>query len=337
MKIKKKRIALDFNNKEKIVLVGKALSSDVRLDILKFLIDKSANISEIASTFQIPFSSAALHVKVLEEAGMITATEQAGVRGAQKVCGIAFEDIYFNAFRHKMDRNNIKVYHFPMGIGNYYNCMINENCGIISERSYLGVEDSPYGFYAQNRHEAQLIWFMSGYLEYRFPNYMLKQSKVKEVSFSFEVCSEAPGYQNDWSSDITVWVNGREIATVYSKGDFGGRRGHLNPDWWSDTMTQFGVLKNITINGQGCFEDLVKTSEETLDTLGICENYFISFKIGVKPDAKNLGGMNLFGEKFGDYAQGIIMSVLMDGSEENLEVNEDEIEDKAVEDKDKAL
>ena len=332
MKIKKKRIALDFNNKEKIVQVGKALSSEVRLDILKFLIDKSANISEIASTFQIPFSSAALHVKVLEEAGMITATEQAGVRGAQKVCGIAFEDIYFNAFRHKMNRDNIKVYHFPMGIGNYYNCMINENCGIISERSYLGVEDSPYGFYAQNRHEAQLIWFMSGYLEYRFPNYMLKQSKVKEVSFSFEVCSEAPGYQNDWSSDITVWVNGREIATVYSKGDFGGRRGHLNPDWWSDTMTQFGILKNVTINGQGCFEDLVKTSEETIDTLGICEDYFISFKIGVKPDAKNLGGMNLFGEKFGDYAQGIVMSVLMDGSGEDLEVEEDAIEDKILED-----
>ncbi len=335
MKIKKKRIALDFNNKEKIVQVGKALSSEVRLDILKFLIDKSANISEIASTFQIPFSSAALHVKVLEEAGMITATEQAGVRGAQKVCGIAFEDIYFNAFRHKMNRDNIKVYHFPMGIGNYYNCMINENCGIISERSYLGVEDSPYGFYAQNRHEAQLIWFMSGYLEYRFPNYMLKQSKVKEVSFSFEVCSEAPGYQNDWSSDITVWVNGREIATVYSKGDFGGRRGHLNPDWWSDTMTQFGVLKNVTINGQGCFEDLVKTSEETIDTLGICEDYFISFKIGVKPDAKNLGGMNLFGEKFGDYAQGIVMSVLMDGSGEDLEVEEDAIEDKILEDEEK--
>ncbi|BCK00463.1 ArsR/SmtB family transcription factor [Anaerocolumna chitinilytica] len=332
MKIKKKRIALDFNNKEKIVQVGKALSSEVRLDILKFLIDKSANISEIASTFQIPFSSAALHVKVLEEAGMITATEQAGVRGAQKVCGIAFEDIYFNAFRHKMNRDNMKVYHFPMGIGNYYNCMVNENCGIISERSYLGVEDSPYGFYAQNRHEAQLIWFMSGYLEYRFPNYMLKQSKVKEVSFSFEVCSEAPGYQNDWSSDITVWVNGREIATVYSKGDFGGRRGHLNPDWWSDTMTQFGVLKNVTINGQGCFEDLVKTSEETIDTLGICEDYFISFKIGVKPDAKNLGGMNLFGEKFGDYAQGIVMSVLMDGSGEDLEVEEDAIEDKVLED-----
>ncbi len=335
MKIKKKRIALDFNNKEKIVQVGKALSSEVRLDILKFLIDKSANISEIASTFQIPFSSAALHVKVLEEAGMITATEQAGVRGAQKVCGIAFEDIYFNAFRHKMNRDNIKVYHFPMGIGNYYNCIINENCGIISERSYLGVEDSPYGFYAQNRHEAQLIWFMSGYLEYRFPNYMLKQSKVKEVSFSFEVCSEAPGYQNDWSSDITVWVNGREIATVYSKGDFGGRRGHLNPDWWSDTMTQFGVLKNVTINGQGCFEDLVKTSEETIDTLGICEDYFISFKIGVKPDAKNLGGMNLFGEKFGDYAQGIVMSVLMDGSGEDLEVEEDAIEDKILEDEEK--
>ena len=71
------------------------------------------------------------------------------------------------------------------------------------------------------------------------------------------------------------------------------------------------------MNGQGCFEDLVKTSDETLDTLNIYDGYYISFKIGVKPDAKNLGGMNLFGEKFGDFAQGIIMSVQIDSSAED--------------------
>ena len=30
---------------------------------------------------------------------------------------------------------------------------------------------------------------------------------------------------------------------------------------------------------------------------------------GIKPDAKHQGGLNLFGERFGDYAQGLVYSV----------------------------
>ncbi|MFR6330762.1 MAG: ArsR/SmtB family transcription factor [Eisenbergiella sp.] len=104
MKTNKKRISLDLNNLEQTALVGKALSSEAA-EILKLLIEKSANIS-IAAAFGLPQSSAALHVKVLEEAGMISVSEKPGVRGAQKVCGITFEDIYLNAFQHKMDHSD---------------------------------------------------------------------------------------------------------------------------------------------------------------------------------------------------------------------------------------
>lgn len=314
MKIKKKRIALDLDHKDEVTKIGKALTSPIRLEILQLLIEKPSNISEIASTFHIPLSSAALHVKVLQEAKMISVSEQPGVHGAQKMCGIAFEDIYFNAFRHKSKQINFKTYQYAMPIGNYYNCEEAGNCGIVSEHAYLGVEDAPSAFYAANRQEAQLIWFTTGFLEYRFPTYLLRKGTVIEISFSFEICSEAPGYLNDWPSDITVWINGKEIATIYSAGDFGGRRGRLNPAWWGDTATQYGLLHNIAINDQGCFEDAVKCSEETLDTLSILTGKFVGLQIGVKPDAKNVGGMNLFGEKFGDYGQGIIMSVKVGSS-----------------------
>lgn len=43
--------------------------------------------------------------------------------------------------------------------------------------------------------------------------------------------------------------------------------------------------------------------------LEIKEKPYISLKIGVKADAKNLGGINLFGEKFGDYPQDIIVKL----------------------------
>lgn len=309
MEMDKKRIVLDLINLQQTAQVGKALSSEVRLEMLKFLIEKSANISEIAAEFNLPQSSAALHVKVLEEAGMISVVERPGVRGAQKVCGISFEDIYLNAFKHTMSHSDSKTISFPMPIGNYYDCEVGGNCGIVSEKGYLGVEDSPSGFYWQNRNEAQLLWFNTGFVEYRFPTHLLKSGQLQEVSFSFEICSEAPGYQNVWPSDITVWINGQEIVTMMIPGDFGGRRGRLNPEWWGDTMTQYGMYKSIKIDALGCYEDDVKCSDQSLETLHLEKGNYISFKLGIKPDAMHIGGMNLFGEKFGDYAQGIIMKV----------------------------
>lgn len=309
MKTNKKRITLDLSNLPRTALVGKALSSEIRLAMLKLLIERSANISEIAAAFHMPQSSAALHVKVLEEAGMISVMERPGVRGAQKVCGISFEDIYLNAFQHTVDHADSKSFTFPMPIGNYFDCEITGNCGIISEKGYLGVEDFPSSFYWQNRNEAQLLWFHTGFVEYRFPTHLLKTGRVQEVSFSFEVCSEAPGYQNDWPSDITVWINGQEVATMTIPGDFGGRRGRLNPEWWGDTLTQYGMYKSVRINALGCYEDGLKCSDHTMETLQLENMSYISFKIGVKPDAPHAGGMNLFGEKFGDYAQGLVMKV----------------------------
>ena len=319
MIVSKKRITLDLVNVEKTALVGKALSSEIRLEILKYLIENSANISEIAARFGLPQSSAALHVKVLEEAGMISVKEKPGVRGAQKVCGISFEDIYLDAFSHKVNLNGSKVLQFPMPIGNFYDCEISVNCGIVSEKEYLAVEDYPSSFYCANRNEAQLIWFEMGFLEYRFPTYLLKNGGVKEIAFSFEICSEAPGYQNDWPSDITVWINQQEIDTILLKGNFGDRRGRLNPDWWGNTLTQYGEYKVIKINELGCYDNDVKCSDFTLADMDLANSNYISFKLGVQPDAVHMGGMNLFGEKFGDYEQSLIMSVTIEDQQTGQE------------------
>lgn len=310
MKTGKKRISLDLNDLSQTALVGKALSSEMRLEILKYLIERSANINEIANHFGIPKSSAALNVRVLEEAGMISVVERSGVRGIQKVCGISFEDIYLNAFKHLEKTAESKVLRYAMPIGNYFDCEINGDCGIVTENGYLGIEDMAASFYWQNRNEAQLLWFEMGFVEYRFPNYFLKNGNVQEVSFSFEVCSEAPGYQNDWPSDITVWVNGVEITTMTIPGDFGGRRGRLNPEWWGDTLTQYGLYKSVSITNSGCYENDMKCSDFNMNSLELAKKNYISFKLGVKADAVHVGGMNLFGEKFGDYPQAIEMKVV---------------------------
>lgn len=194
-----------------------------------------------------------------------------------------------------------------MPIGNFVDCKVLPTCGIAGERSYIDIEDDPRGFYNPNKVNAQLIWFHKGYLEYRFPNSIFQTIKPKLVEISLELCSEAPNYRNDWPSDITMWINGFDCGTWTSPGDFGGRRGKLNPSWWSDGSTQFGLLKTWRVNNEGSFIDEKKSANVNIERLQLAKGDFITVRIGIKEDAQNIGGVNIFGEKFGDYPQNIIM------------------------------
>ena len=77
-------------------------------------------------------------------------------------------------------------------------------------------------------------------MEYRFPNVTLKKKTLRKVEVSAEICSEDHEYNMDWPSDITLWINDVEVGTWESPSDFGGRRGKLNPAWWSSDKTQYG-------------------------------------------------------------------------------------------------
>lgn len=303
----KNRINLDPEQVDKCALVFKALSSPIRLNILHTLVDKPLNISELAECFSLPLSSAALHVRVLEEAGLIFIQEKPGIRGSQKLCAIFFEDIYLNMAPRKRETTNTQDIGFRMPLGNFFDCSITPPCGIAGSRGPVGVDDSTITFYNPSRIHAQLIWFTSGFLEYRFPIHTIKGKTIRELIFSFEACSEAAGYNNDWPSDITVWINHEEVFTFRSTGDFGGTRGIFNPAWWPDNSTQYGELHHLEISEQGCFGDGRKTAELSVETILNTEADYISFKIGVKQDAEYMGGINLFGEHFGNYPQNIVM------------------------------
>jgi predicted transcriptional regulator len=310
----KKKVNLDLNQPEKTAVVFKALSSPVRLRMLQLLVEKSSgmNISELAEYFALPLSSAALHVRVLEEAGLIFTEEKPGLRGAQKICAIQTEDVYLNLYHRKKSGKPARDVRYSMPLGNYFDCSVTKPCGIAGKKNYVGIEDSEFSFYNPNRVHAQLVWFRSGFLEYRFSNHFLKTEKILELDFSFEACSEAPGYNNDWPSDITVWINSEEVYTFRSAGDFGDRRGIYTPPWWPDGSTQYGELHRLEISGEGCFGDGRKTSELNIDALRITEGDYISFKIGVRKDSECVGGINLFGEFFGNFRQSIEMSAKLE-------------------------
>lgn len=307
----KEHIELDFSEKEQISKVAKALSSSVRLEILDILREKPLNISEISEKMGIPISSTALHMKVLEDSGIVITQSMPGLRGSQRVCGLKINQVTMTLLNQQGNFPNDNIYTETMPIGNYFDCKITAPCGIASENTFLSSEDSVYGFYSPDKHTAQILWFTQGYLEYRFPNIQMQKLKhIKSLEFSMELCSEAPGYNNSWKSDITFWINEREIGFFTSPGDYGGRRGKQTPQWWDNNMTQFGILKSLSITENGTFLDGEFFSPLTLSDFSLRDNPYISFKLGVKEDAHYVGGLNLFGEKFGDYAQNILMKII---------------------------
>ena len=301
-------LSIHEDEDEKMEKIAVALSSKIRRDILRVVNDLSYNISEIAKILDMPISTVAFHVRHLREAGLVSVQERMMTRGVEKVVSHNTDEIVINCTmpRQVSETTTTK---FQLPIGSYTDCKVERTCGMASVEKMIGIDDTPSMFYSVERNDAQLIWLAHGYLEYRIPNYFLAHEEASELLFSVELCSEAPNYRNDWPSDITFWVNGHELCTWTSPGDFGGRRGRLNPDWWLDISTQYGVLKNIRINERGVYLDERKMSSMKISKLCIEEGDYFTLRIGVKPDAQNCGGFNIFGEKFGDYEQAINVRV----------------------------
>ncbi len=117
------------------------------------------------------------------------------------------------------------------------------------------------------------------------------------------MCSEAPLHHLDWPSDISVWINGVLLGDWTCPSDFGGQRGRLTPSWWEEKDSQFGVLKRWLVTGRGTTIDGHALSSVDLDALELTPGHPILVRIGVRPDAANVGGINLFGRGFGNYPQ----------------------------------
>ena len=297
-----KRINLE--EEKELMALGKALSSEIRLKILGLLQEGPLCVNEIAELLNIPASSAALHVRVLEEAELIRTELKPGIRGSMKLC-IRQETSVVLDLQKKSKEQREEVISMP--VGNYVDYKITPTCGMVNEEEYIDGEDEPRCFYDPRRTTAKLVWFSSGYLEYRFPNAGMQKEPVKSLDFSAELCSETADYNLDCPSHITLWINGIEAGTWTCPSDFGGRRGKLNPDWWEDKNSQYGNLKNWHIDETGTYLDGLQVSGRGIEAYALAEGPYVSVRIGIKEDAEHVGGVNIFGNCFGDYPQDLVM------------------------------
>ncbi len=295
------------NNTETALDLLKALSSETRLAILAYLGDRAVNVNDIAVALQIAPSSATTHIQILEKADLIRTEVIPASRGLQKLCARTYDDVHIRLERVK--DNSLNSFRVSMPVGQNFDFDVSPTCGLASETRLIGLLDTPASFYEPDHVSAQLLWFGAGFVAYRFPNYLPQGATPTRLDFSAEICSEAPLHHLNWPSDITLWVNDVEIGMWTSPADFGGQRGLLTPQWWETKDTQYGQMKIWSISAESSYIDGKEISSVCIQDLHLHEKPFIEVRIGIKPDAQNVGGVNLFGEHFGNYPQSLMLKV----------------------------
>jgi len=288
--------------------VLKGLASPIRAGILKLLHDRGPlNGNEISEKLGLPQSTVSTNIQILETAGLIRTETQKARKGNQKICHSTFDEILvmFKQDMTPLQSNTIDV---SMPLGLYTSCEVSAPCGLCSTEGIIGLLDVPDTFLDPDRMKAGLIWFTRGYVEYQFPNNAkLAQNTIESMEFALELSSEVPGTSADWPSDITLSVNGTEIGTWTSPGDFGDKRGVYTPDWWKLKGSQYGKLKSWRVTNAGTYIDGLKISPVSLVDLDLAKHHSIRLRIAVKEDAKHPGGINIFGRGYGNYDQDIVL------------------------------
>ncbi|MDG0812805.1 ArsR/SmtB family transcription factor [Cohnella rhizosphaerae] len=289
--------------------IFKALSSEIRIEILELLAThNSLNLNEIAEKLGLTNGAITMHIKKLEESGLIDITTAVGKHGLQKICYLNDDMLTVELHREGASRN---LYEVEIKVGHYTDYRVEPTCGLATKDSIIGEFDNPSYFAHPERINAGIVWLTRGYLEYRIPNYLKPRQRFSELQFIFEIGSEAPSYNNDYPSDIVYSVNNKEVGIWTSPGDFGGEKGKVAPKWWPPHLNQYGLLKMIRINENGTFIDGIRLSQTTINDIELHQNSDIRFRIGVCETGK-IGGLTIYGAHFGNYKQDLIARVLYD-------------------------
>ena len=296
---------LHIKNLDEGLEVFKALGSEIRIQILKLLLEnREMNMNELASGLGITNGALTSHMKKLEETGIVKVLTEHEGHGNQKLCRVNVDKILVEIeSRETEGRKNI--YNTEVNVGHYSDYEVYPTCGLATDTALVGEVDDPRYFAHPDRIKARILWFTKGYVEYRIPNLLPGATKIEQIALSLEIGSEAPGTNNDWPSDISFYLNDEKIGTWTSPGDYGDVRGIFTPDWWLPNWNQYGLLKMLVINREGTFVDGLKISDVDIERFHLDYKSSIRFKLQVEEPARNIGGITIFGRGFGNYNQDI--------------------------------
>lgn len=290
------------------LVIYKALSSETRLDILNRLANAPATTSELAHELGLSKAILSRHIKMLEDAKLIHLSHTfVSSDNRKKVYTLKVDQIQIN-FPQKIYLP-FKKKTSEIRLGFFSDFSVTPTCGLASSQNVIGDIDDPRSFVLNERIDASLLWFSSGYVEYMIPNLLNENEKPELLELSLELSSEFPVSNNNWPSDITFYINDIDVGTWTCPGNYSDVRGKYTPLWWDSNYSQYGLLKHLRINGKDTGIDGHKISDTCLHDLHLTDSPFIKFRIGVKKDALNPGGLTIFGNDFGNHNQNMLLSV----------------------------
>lgn len=285
----------------------KALGSDIRIQILKILLENNQmSMNQLANELNISNGALTGHIKKLEECGLISTSNDSSGHGNQKLCSL-IQDRILVEIEKPIDLSN--VYNTSIKVGQFSSHNVWPTCGMATSSFVIGELDDVRYFDHPDRFNADIMWFTKGYVEYVIPNLIPRNQKITQLSLSAEISSEAPGIDNNWPSDISFYINDTLVGTWTSPGDYGDVRGMFTPEWWPQNWNQYGLLKLLVINHKGTFIDGLKISDITTSELNLDYTSTIRFRIAVEENSAHVGGLTIFGKSFGNYDQDIVVSI----------------------------
>lgn len=301
---------LECGLNEDCLAVYEGLASKVRLNILRLLCHRKMNVKELAAEIGVSSSIMTMHIRKLEAAGLIRTELVPGKSGQQKISVIAVDEI-----RIKLQEKELSSYENHKSecpVGHYTACEVEPTCGLATATEFIGNVDDPRYFMDPRRMDAGILWFTKGFVEYKMPNFLVEGEHPELIEISMELSSEYPFTNDNWPSDIAFFLNEQYLGYWTSPGDYGDKRGKYTPEWWPEDINQYGLLKKLLITDHGTYIDGNLISNKTISDVDVFRDIF-TLKIGVLEGAKHMGGLTLFGKKFGNYDQDIEIKVYYSG------------------------
>lgn len=285
----------------------KALGSDTRIQILNILLEnEQMSMNQLATELNISNGALTGHIKKLEECGLINISNESAGHGNQKMCSVTQDRIIVD-IKKPIDYKN--VFETEIKVGQFSRHQVWPTCGIATSESVIGEFDDIRYFNHPDRFTANILWFTKGYVEYTIPNLIPSNQRITQLSISAELSSEAPGIDNNWSSDISFYINDTKIGMWTSPGDFGDVHGMFTPQWWPQNWNQYGLLKLLVINDYGTYIDGLKISDVSTLSLHLDYSSDIRLRLAVENDSEHVGGITLYGKSFGNYDQDIRVAI----------------------------
>lgn len=283
--------------------VLEALASESRLRIINLLATGEFNIKQIAEKLFLSSGIVTRHVKQLEEAGLIVTHSVSNKGGNHKICRLAIDELYVR-FPGKVFPD-YEIHQESIPVGHFTDYYATPTCGLATYTNYIGELDQPMNFMNPKRMDAEIIWLTSGFLEYKIPNYLIiSQQKPELLEIILEIASEFPISNNNWPSSIGFHINDTYVGSWTIPGNYSDVRGKLNPDWWPNRNSQYGLLKTLRVTHHETLVDGEAISQVTLDDINL-DSTLVKIKIEVEKK-DYAGGLTIFGKRFGNYPQNII-------------------------------